>query len=154
MRYNKLNMKKNVIKLNKTQLRKIVAESVEKVLKEDADFKSTFGDGMRTDTYGDGNLSDTYPFDEDKIKEQIINFRDAIYSAIDGLNKVREMDVRAMRTGLKREKDLDTVFQLLHDCCFGEFPSKLQEAFTLLNRLAWKFTPNIHNGYKKYSEQF
>ena len=146
-------MKKNVVKINESTLRQIVAESVKKVLKEDEDFKSTFSNGMRTDTYGNGNVSDTYPFDEDKIEEQVINFRDAVDSVIDGLYKVREMDVKDMRTGLKREKDLDTVFQLLRDCCFGEFPSKLQEASTLLNRLVWKFTPNKHNGYKKYSEQ-
>ena len=68
------NMKKNVIKLNEQQLKKIVAESVKKVLKEwekPSDWKETEFQGTYTDDYGSLYMpDDDY---EDYEVEQCVN---------------------------------------------------------------------------------
>ena len=147
-------MNKKQIRLTESDLHRIVNESVNKILKESDGMGSEFQDGRRTDIYGDGNISDRYPFNEKEIRNQVCKFRDCIDKINGAMAELRNTDFSAMQRGLKTDKNLEEVFNLVRPCLFGEIPSKLNEASRLINQLVWKFTPNRRNGFKTYSEQF
>ena len=65
-------MKKNVIKLNENTLRKMVAESVKKVLKE--------GKGKFTDLYNDSNTPNPYGSKIEELERRYSRLQDELSS--------------------------------------------------------------------------
>ena len=65
-------MKKNVVKINENTLRKIVAESVKKVLKESK--------GMFSDLYNDKNAPNPYGRKIEELEERYYQLQDELFA--------------------------------------------------------------------------
>lgn len=94
------NMKQNVVKLNESQLKKIVAESVKKVLKESTDINNSDGD-MSPEAVARRN----YRSGLNPAQLELIRILKCLDESISAMSEVHYGNVNYQHTSFEREKE-------------------------------------------------